>query len=530
MPTWGTWDEGPNDSKVTGIHASLFYDGGAGKVLIFHCRSYPMWSRVYDHETNEMNEANLEVPIWPLTPIEPSRIFCSGHCFMADGRLLVAGGEKDFPYPDYYFPSNEQQVRGQNYCFIFDPQNDPPWSIPVSSSVPHFMNDGRWYPSLTILKNGKILAMGGFSGDLNGVYKSTTNLVPEVYLDGIGWERVSETSNADMPPDLSYFYPAGNLIPKGANQGKVFFSTTQLYPNSNEPPSYTAGDTQLFDPAATRPDPFWQSLGGQRPTPTEHSNHILLPIRLGSSTSKVLVIGGLWYESVAMDRVDLIDLSDTTPDWTTIDPLTYPRFFHNSIILPDRKILVVGGEADGEPVLTSELLDTDTLTWDTVDIPEMVVSRRYHSAALLLPNGKILCTGGRVPDGGDVEDDTERRLSIFTPGYLLDGEQPKVYDPPTELTYDEDFSVTLDGTYPLDSIAFVKPMSVTHGYNSEQRYIELFFEPYGVEGTYKIKSPANSNIAPPGIYMLFVLKDVSESISGLSKIPSKAVFIKLYQS
>ncbi len=40
-------------------------------------------------------------------------------------------------------------------------------------------------------------------------------------------------------------------------------------------------------------------------------------------------------------------------------------------------------------------------------------------------------------------------------------------------------------------------------------------------------APLNEYIAPPGYYMLFVMKDVSESISGESKIPSNAVFIKL---
>jgi hypothetical protein len=73
----------------------------------------------------------------------------------------------------------------------------------------------------------------------------------------------------------------------------------------------------------------------------------------------------------------------------------------------------------------------------------------------------------------------------------------------------------------------MKPIAVTHGYNSEQRHIELEFSTSGAPNTYKVGPPASSNIAPPGYYMLFVLKDVSESMSGLSKIPSNAVFVKL---
>lgn len=80
--SFGVFEEGPNDSKVTAVHSALLHNG---KVLFFHCRSYPMWTRLYDPEEDEISETNLVVPIWPLAteerPIEASRIFCSGHCF-----------------------------------------------------------------------------------------------------------------------------------------------------------------------------------------------------------------------------------------------------------------------------------------------------------------------------------------------------------------------------------------------------------------------------------------------------------------
>ena len=105
-PPVGEWeDDGltppPKDSKVVAIHACLLNNG---KILYFHCRSYPFWTRIYDPETNQVILEDLDkfvVPKWPkyydeedpIYPIQPSKIFCCGHSFLPDGRLLVAGGE-----------------------------------------------------------------------------------------------------------------------------------------------------------------------------------------------------------------------------------------------------------------------------------------------------------------------------------------------------------------------------------------------------------------------------------------------------
>jgi hypothetical protein len=490
-----------------------------------------MWARLYDPVLDEISDTNLEVPIWPEAteerPIEPSRIFCAGHCFLPDGRLLVAGGERDFPYPYQYIPPLDQPVRGLDYTFIFDLENNPAWTVPLDQNgEPMKMRDGRWYPSLTILNDGRPLVMGGIGGSLNQWYEVPVNRFSEIYTNNDGWIYFSNPS-ADMPGGMSYFYPAGNVIPFGDFAGKVFFSSTAAIPviNPDPPPEFNysgIGLAQIFDPDAQGNDPFWQSVGNTR-EPREDSNHVLLPIRLGKTSAKVAVFGGNW--GGISNNVDIIDLSEPTPDWSSIDPMTTARWRHNSIILPDRKILVVGGENESGAVKTAELLDTDTLTWEefTARPPEMSIPRRYHSTALLLPNAKVFLGGGRVPDGGDVEDDTERRIEIFTPGYLLDGTRPVITDAPTEVTYEEVFTVALGGDYTLDSMAFIRPMSVTHGYNSEQRYIELAFEPDLMVGRYFVTAPANSHIAPPGYYMLFVIRDPSESTSGLSKIPSKAV-------
>ena len=49
----------------------------------------------------------------------------------------------------------------------------------------------------------------------------------------------------------------------------------------------------------------------------------------------------------------------------------------------------------------------------------------------------------------------------------------------------------------------MKPGSVTHSFDMDQRYVGLSFT--AASGSLKVSGPPNSNIAPPGYYMLFLV-------------------------
>ena len=366
--------------------------------------------------------------------------------------------------------------------------------------------------------------MGGLSATLTPAGLAKTNYVPEIYTNR--WNRVSQFTTANMPEDISYYYPGAFVLPVGDKAGKIFYSTTALKPY---PTYHLEGIAQIFDPFDPEAETghFWTPVGGPI-TPKETATAVLLPIRATNPKSKVLVAGGWWVNPLS--TVDIIDLTTFSPNplWTGVPPLTYARYHHNAVLLPDRSLFIVGGNTIGVSqgsVLIPELLDTDTLTWFPRSLPSMPVARNYHSTALLLPNGKVFVAGGRVSNSGDVEDDTERRISLFKPGYLLDGEQPRIDTELDEIIYGNEYRISVSNANSLDSIALLKTVSTTHGNDMSQRYIELSFTPDQQE--YKFTAPANSFIAPPGYYMLFVLKHKSESISGNSRIPSNAIFVKL---
>ncbi|MEM7260046.1 MAG: galactose oxidase-like domain-containing protein, partial [Pseudomonadota bacterium] len=80
-----------------------------------------------------------------------------------------------------------------------------------------------------------------------------------------------------------------------------------------------------------------------------------------------------------------------------------------------------------------------------------------------------------------------------------------------------DFNAIVSSDMPISKVSFVRAGSVTHSFDQGQRYMELPFEQSG--DSLDITAPANANLAPPGLYMLFVFND--------NGVPSEARLVML---
>jgi N-acetylneuraminic acid mutarotase len=105
----------------------------------------------------------------------------------------------------------------------------------------------------------------------------------------------------------------------------------------------------------------------------------------------VLVVGGFGAENSAT-------VYDPANDrWTLVAPMASPRLRHTATLLRNGKVLVIGGSnsgagSSGAAYLNSaELFDPSNNTWS--DAGQMVSARSGH-AAVLLPGGQVLVTGG----------------------------------------------------------------------------------------------------------------------------------------
>jgi hypothetical protein len=108
---------------------------------------------------------------------------------------------------------------------------------------------------------------------------------------------------------------------------------------------------------------------------------------------RVLVTGGEGrdgYRTVALADSTLYDpVADV---WSTVTPLSEPRYRHRAARLPDGRVLVTGGMNNSHQYLDRvEIFDPETATWS--DGPPMPDGRLGHTLSLL-EDGSALVTGG----------------------------------------------------------------------------------------------------------------------------------------
>src|SRR5205807_1073064 len=149
--------------------------------------------------------------------------------------------------------------------------------------------------------------------------------------------------------------------------------------------SFSAGLASMQPCAAT---PFEWEYTGSLNTARFHHTSTLLP------DGRVLVVGGE-YRSTPLASAELYD--PTTGTWSATGSLNTARDSHTATLLPNGKVLVAGGrETDPGPSLASaELYDPATGTWSATG--SLNTARLYHTATLL-PNGKVLVAGGGETD------------------------------------------------------------------------------------------------------------------------------------
>ncbi len=242
-------------------------------------------------------------------------------------------------------------------------------------------------------------------------------------------------------------------------------------------------------------------------------------------------------------------ISTSSPDtlWSHSAGMFYGRDNMNLTLLPTGQVLVTGGMgiagnfANSQPVRRPEIWDPNANggvgTWsggdstqaDTLSMSQ--VPRGYHSTALLLPDARVLCAGG---NGENIGTDYNK-ADIFCPPYLFTDQtctalatRPEHVRPPARrLGWNKVFTVATRRAATINRVCLIKAGATTHALNMDQRYDSLSFVPYTADTAHKrlfVTTPSDSNVAPPGDYMLFMVDSTSATAA---TVPSIATWLSL---
>ena len=226
------------------------------------------------------------------------------------------------------------------------------------------------------------------------------------------------------------------------------------------------------------------------------------------STSVMYLPGKILQISGHGNRAVTIDVDGDTPVVASTSPLSSRRAWANATVLPDGRVLVTGGSGEPNQLVNvtnrAEIWNPDTGNW-TVGASGRR-PRLYHSFALLLPDASVLVGGGGASPDSPLNN---FHAEIYYPPYLYDpsGElasRPVIESGPQVIEPGKSFTIT---TTPGDiaRVTLVAAGAVTHGVNLQQRFVELAFRTSG--SSISAEMPARAAETPPGYYLLFVLNE-----------------------
>lgn len=478
----------------------------------------------------------------PLIPGAQSReayndgaLFGSHQTYLGDGRILVQGGT------DYSADPGVSGTRfgvvelgGLKATRIFDPKAGR--FVQVADT-----QHGRWYPTLVPLADGRVLNVGGVRKLIKPVYldkpqDSLRNVIQTETFDPTTerWTGNGKGGERSLP-----LYPRLHLLP----DGKVFYNTAgqSFNPVGQAYDQATWNVPAIYDPKRRS----WSAVRGASPA-NNHTEY------RGSTFSTMLTLepdddgryerarfltgGGVLglvtapspgsYLPTRASKITTIDTSGGRDRLSVqrTGPLHRPRWFGSGTLLPDGQVLVTSGGDKDEVVgpgteigiQQAELFDPATNRYRP--LARQAMPRTYHNTAALLPSGEVLIGGHApistlylnnttVPGGFAPHDGRDPSFEIYKPPYLFRGTQPKIRKVRSSFAYGKTYGVRTDvPSEDVDSVVLIRQASVTHLVDGGQRAVQLPVKARRGGKLLLVKAPPEGAVAPPGPYMLFVLR------------------------
>jgi Domain of unknown function (DUF1929) len=482
-----------------------------GKVLMFAYPrrptsasdpAYQDFAKAYVWNPVTGDSTAVPPPIDPDTG-NPTNIFCSGASLLADGRVLITGGNVGNPFDTFH---------GLNTAFIFNPFTET-WERQPS------MRQGRWYPTQLRMPDGRTLIVAGLTrpGDPDFASGLTNNDL-EIFSPDGSLERNGMRFNGASTPPMTGLYPRMFWMPSGRAMAAGPFAT----------------DTWFLRPKPAGTTWTWNAASDELP---DMSRDREWGTAVQLSGGRIMTFGGSPTDidpgpaSVrpATNTTEVFDEDTPAAGWTAGPNMAVARSHANSVILPDAEIATIGGgtgengnyeyyrwlytESNKQPGLYDPATGSTTLGNPQHE------ARTYHSTALLLPDGRVFSAGDDINGAGGpgtgLENDT---AEIYSPPYLFKGPRPTLGSVPSWAGFGDTFEVSTSGAAVTKAV-LIAPGAATHAADMNQRRVLLDAPVARPNGHVAVQMPSNPNLAPPGYYMLFLLSNEG--------VPSVARFVRI---
>ena len=303
---------------------------------------------------------NSETGLWlledPISQIEHGFRFLHAAVKLQDGRVLTVGLGAE---------AESEGVVGA--AAAFDPTVDS-WASLPNPPTP------RGLPDVVLLNDGRVFVTGGLDFDPSGSFGQPAS---------VGTTEIFDPETALWRQAAAMSQPAQGQAAVLLRDGRVLLvgGTTNDGDETARVDIYEPG-TDTWTPA--------ESISTER-------GH---PVAILLADGRVLVTGDSPSVYRSIDGFGAINgtaeiYDPETGKWTPTADLSRPRTGHTLTLLPDGRVLAAGGEdptgSDYLVYSTTEIFDPATNSWSPG--PDLSEPRGDHTATLL-PDGRVLLIGG----------------------------------------------------------------------------------------------------------------------------------------
>ncbi|GIE56595.1 hypothetical protein Aoc01nite_19970 [Actinoplanes octamycinicus] len=392
----------------------------------------------------------------------------------ADARNLYGLSEK--------ITMDKQDYQGRKETYEFDPVTERYQRVAD-------MHEKRWYPTLTGLPDGSVLAVSGLDGSGQVVDGSQNEIFDPA------------TRKWTVRKDLDRYFPTYPTLLQTAKPGLLFYTGS----NSGYGPEDRGREPGLWNLT----DNSFRPVPGIRDADQLETSMSAWAGPVQNQTVMVVGGGGVGESPKSTRRIDLVDLTGRRPRFRPGPDLPEGTRYPNLVTLPDDTTLITNGARDyrGRGATDNHIArvyhpDSNTLS----PAADPAVGRNYHSSALLLPDGRVLTTGSDplyADRKNTISGSFEQRLEVYTPPYLYHGDRPAITSGPAAVSYGRQATFGTSAPADIAAVRLIRPSAATHMLNVDQRSVAVDFTRQARGIT--ITVPGQRTLLPPGPYMLFAV-------------------------